>query len=393
MKRFMNLYSIVALILGLLMLFSCSRITTPLDSQDEQQLQSVENGTPIPGQYIIILGDATQGFSKAAAVQQIATQIMADHSISNYTLGYIYHNSITGFSVHMDDAAVAKLKGDKRIKIIEQDKVISLGKPSWAGGGGNSQGQTVPWGVTRVGGPFDGTGKTAWIIDTGIDVDHPDLNVDASRGFSAFTKGKDASVDDLNGHGTHVAGTIAAIDNNIGVVGVAAGATVVPVKVLDRRGSGSYSGVIAGVDYVAANASPGDAANMSLGGPVSDALDQAVLNAASKGIKFAIAAGNESTDANNSSPARVNHQNVYTISAIDANDVFASFSNYGNPPVDFAAPGVNILSTYKDGGTNTLSGTSMATPHVCGLLLLGNVNSDGFAINDPDGNPDPIAHH
>jgi subtilisin family serine protease len=165
------------------------------------------------------------------------------------------------------------------------------------------------------------------------------------------------------------------------------------VKVLDRRGSGSYSGVIAGVDYVAANASPGDAANMSLGGPVSTALDQAVLNAASKGIKFAIAAGNESQDANNSSPARVNHQNVFTISAIDQNDVFASFSNYGNPPVDYAAPGVSIFSLYKGGGTTTMSGTSMASPHVCGLLLMGSIHSDGFAVGDPDGNPDPIAHH
>jgi subtilisin family serine protease len=132
---------------------------------------------------------------------------------------------------------------------------------------------------------------------------------------------------------------------------------------------------------------------MSLGGPISTALDDAILAAANKGVKFALAAGNESEDANNSSPAHINHANVYTVSAIDAADKFAYFSNFGNPPVDFAAPGVNIQSTWKGGGYNTISGTSMASPHVAGLLLLGAVRADGFAIGDPDNDPDPIAHH
>ncbi|NJW54993.1 S8 family serine peptidase, partial [Salinimicrobium oceani] len=112
-----------------------------------------------------------------------------------------------------------------------------------------------------------------------------------------------------------------------------------------------------------------------------------------KGIKFALAAGNDSTNANNSSPARVNGTNIYTVSAIDINDRFASFSNYGNPPIDYAAPGVNIKSTWKSGGYNTISGTSMASPHVAGILVLGSVRADGTASGDPDGNPDPIAVH
>ncbi|MGY5847806.1 S8 family serine peptidase [Salegentibacter sp. HM20] len=232
------------------------------------------------------------------------------------------------------------------------------------------------------------------MIDSGIDLDHADLNVDASRGFNAFTSGKDGrSADDGNGHGTHVAGTIAAINNDIGVIGVAPGATVIPVKVLDSRGSGSYSGVIAGVDHVAAYGNSGDVANMSLGGPTSDALDQAVLSASQQGIKFVLAAGNESSDANNSSPARVNGSNIYTISAMDSNDNWASFSNYGNPPVDYAAPGVAVKSTWKSGGYNTISGTSMAAPHAAGVLLLGNASTDGTVNGDPDGNPDPIIVH
>ena len=189
-----------------------------------------------------------------------------------------------------------------------------------------------------------------------------------------------------------MAGTVAALNNTIGVVGVAAGAKVVPVKVLGARGSGSNAGVIAGVDWVAANGQPGDAANMSLGGGVSTALDQAVLNASnSSGVKFALAAGNETDNANNHSPARVNGPNIVTVSAHNISDVFASFSNYGNPPVDICAPGVSIKSTWMGDGYNTISGTSMATPHVCGILLLGNINTRGTVSGDPDGNPDGLA--
>jgi subtilisin family serine protease len=228
------------------------------------------------------------------------------------------------------------------------------------------------------------------VIDTGIDLDHPDLNV--NNALSATFVPRTSSANDDNGHGSHVAGTIAAINNTIGVVGVAAGAEVVAVKVLDRRGSGAYSTIIAGVDYVSANATSGDVANMSLGGPAYTELDNAVLAAAGKGIKFALAAGNESTLASTKSPARVNHANVFTVSAVGTNDAWAYFSNYGNPPVDFAAPGVSIYSCYKGGGYTTMSGTSMASPHVAGLLLWGNVGTDGNAVGDPDGNADPIAH-
>jgi hypothetical protein len=190
-----------------------------------------------------------------------------------------------------------------------------------------------------------------------------------------------------------VAGTIAAIDNDVQVVGVAAGATVVGVKVLDDKGSGTYSDIISGVDYVAANAAAGDVANMSLGGGTSQALDDAVKNAADQGIYFAIAAGNSGTDAGTTSPARVEYNNVFTVSAFDDTDTFASFSNYGNPPIEYGAPGVDIKSTYVGGGTATLNGTSMASPHVAGILLVtgGSPATDGTVSGDPDGTADPIA--
>ncbi|NVK89535.1 MAG: S8 family serine peptidase [Gammaproteobacteria bacterium] len=311
---------------------------------------------------------------------------------------HVYKHSIKGFSVNMscDDARAAFI-GDIEVMSYTPDAIVQISAPppgkGPGGGGGGGEQQTTPWSVTRVGGPVNGNGYTAWVIDTGIDLEHSDLNIDAARGFSAFTKGKNASVDDGQGHGTHVAGTIAAIDNSQDVVGVAAGATVVPVKVLDSRGSGSISGVIAGVDHVAANAAPGDCANMSLGGGASSALDDAVEQAAqSSGAYFVVAAGNDGSHASNFSPARASGNRVFTISATDSNDNMPSWSNYGNPPVDYAAPGVSILSLKNGGGTTTMSGTSMASPAACAVIMLrnGNPGTDGSAGNDPDGNPDPI---
>jgi subtilisin family serine protease len=197
---------------------------------------------------------------------------------------------------------------------------------------------------------------------------------------------------DGNGHGTHVAGTVAARNNGQDVVGVAANAFVCSVRVLGNSGSGSWEGVINGINYVAANGAAGDVANLSLGGSGSNAtLEKAVTDAGAKGIKMVLAAGNDGLNAANFTPARANGTNVYTISAVNSSDCMASWSNWGNPPVDYAAPGVSILSTRKGGGTTTMSGTSMAAPHVAGILLLGGIRTSGSAKCDPDGSPDPIA--
>jgi hypothetical protein len=315
----------------------------------------------------------------------------------NASLKYVYSHSIKGFTVNMPCHAAQTAFGDSALILsMEPDAVVSINKkPSNVGGGKNSTataGQTVSYGTLRVGGPQDGTGHTAWIIDTGVDLTHPDLNVDASRSYTVFSRG---DANDQNGHGTHVAGIIGAEDNDIDSLGVAPNTTIVPVRVLDRRGSGSISGVIAGVDYVAANARAGDCVNMSLGGPVSPSLDSAVLDASNATHAFfTIAAGNDGAVANNTSPARVNGTYVYTVSAVGQYDAWAYFSNYGNPPVDYAAPGVNIFSLWKDGGTNTISGTSMAAPHACAVLMLsgGHPATDSTAIGDPDGYDDPIIH-
>ena len=358
---------------------------------------------PIEGQYIVILNGESSA-KKANLKYSQMKSVLTDEIFSKFSniqlakenIIQTYGYSINGFAAKLDENQLQLLKKDSRIKLIEQDQLMMLGKPAWAGGGGSTTTpQEVPWGIKRVNGGVNGTNTgTAWIIDTGIDFSHPDLNVDVLRSRS-FLGGKDANdPNDANGHGTHVAGTIAAIDNSEGVIGVAAGAKVVAVRVLDRRGSGSYSGVIAGVDYVGANGSLGDVANMSLGGSVSQALDDAVVAASNNSrVIFCLAAGNESDDANNHSPARADGNYIVTVSASDVNNRFASFSNYGNPPIDWCAPGVSIKSTWIDGGYNTISGTSMATPHVAGVLLLGSGTKLMEVIGDPDSSPDWIIKH
>lgn len=385
-------------------MISCSHDTT-------SEIDSLEPETELtaasPESFIVVfntketgnLGQKFTDYSAAKnAVSNVAQRLMSDAQITDASVEQVYARALNGFSVRMNAAEVAILENDPRVAYIEKDQMIALapppGKGPGGGGddGGGSTGQETPYGIARVNGVSAYTGSgVAWVLDSGIDLDHPDLNVDASRGFNAFTSGRDSkSLDDGDGHGTHVAGTIAALNNDIGVIGVAPGATVIPVKVLDSRGSGSYSGVIAGIDHVAANGSPGDVANMSLGGGASQAVDDAVINAAAQGVKFVIAAGNSGANANNYSPARAEGPNVFTISAMDINDSWASFSNYANPPVDYCAPGVGIKSTWKSGGYNTISGTSMASPHAAGVLLLGNATTDGNVAGDPDGNADPI---
>lgn len=296
-------------------------------------------------------------------------------------VGHVYGHALQGFSVNASARGVEMMRrNNPRIDYCEQDQVMALIQPIEAlakpgGGGGSQPAEITPPGIVQVNGGLSGATGTAWVIDTGIDFGHPDLFIDEGRSRS-FVSGETTG-DDGNGHGTHVAGTIAGIDNTLGTVGVAAGAKVVAVKVLNRRGSGTNSGVIAGVDYVASVGAAGDVANMSLGGGVSTALDTAVVNASST-VKFAVAAGNDGGDANLHSPARANGPNIYTVAAYSPHTgLWASFSNWGKPPVDYVDPGVSIFSTWLNGGYNTISGTSMATPHLAGVLLLGPVRNGG----------------
>jgi subtilisin family serine protease len=332
----------------------------------------------IPGRYLVVLNN------NSVDPERVANQHAQQHAAQ---VGFVYRYAIKGYSAVIPERRLGAIEDDPRVDYVEPDQTVFV------------EAQTLPWGIDRVEADLsstragDGSGAVsnvnAYIIDTGVDASHTDLNVVNHVNFRGDGKNYDC-----HGHGTHVAGTVAATDNGQDVVGVAPGAPITGVKVFGCGGSGSWSGIIKAVDWVTANANvkgPDDAlgteddkpaiANMSLGGGASQAVDDAVRNSASSGVFYSIAAGNDGQPACNYSPARagfassdtngdgrINHDDsngIVTTAATDTSDNETSWSNYGKC-VDIWAPGASILSTRKGGGTTTMSGTSMATPHVGG---------------------------
>ena len=302
------------------------------------------------GRYIVVL-------KPGANARAVANEHAAAHAAA---ISFVYSHALRGYAATIPNARLAAVQADERVAYVEPDGEMS------------AVAQTLPWGIDKIDADVsstragDGSGAVTnvnvYVIDTGVDATHPDLNV---VGHVAFAGGPNR---DCHGHGTHVAGTIAARDDANDVVGVAPGAPITGVKVLGCNGSGSNSGVIAGIDWVTANAIKPAVANMSLGGGASQAIDDAVRRSAASGVFYALAAGNEGTNACTRSPARAGAgttNGIMTVAATDSADREASFSNYGTC-VDVWAPGVSVLSTRKGGGTTTMSGTSMASPHGAG---------------------------
>lgn len=276
---------------------------------------------------------------------------------------HAYSRVIKGFAAELTEKQAALLASDPSVMSIEADQPMKAFV------------QTIPWGITTTSATLSSTlagngsgavsGVNVYVIDTGI-ATHGDLNLVKHVNMTADRKNYDC-----NGHGSHVAGTIGARDNSGSVVGMAPGVPLTGVKVLDCNGSGTTSGVIKGVDWVSANAVRPAVANMSLGGGTSTALDSAISKAVASGVVFAIAAGNSAVNACTVSPARIGASvaGAITTGATNSAEAEASFSNFGTC-VDTWAPGVSILSTYLNAGIATMSGTSMASPHVAGAAAL-----------------------
>jgi len=387
-----------------------------------------EGGKQIPGQYIVVLKDGVKDIDLAES--DLEKKHGGVHLAS-------YRYVLKGFAANLSSENAEKMKADPRVAFVVLDREVNiLGLVEKTGRGTVPPAQVIPTGVRRMGTALStakGAGITVAVIDTGIDLSHPDLKANIlNSGVSCIRR---TTSNDDNGHGTHVAGTIAGIDNGIGVKGVAPQAKLIPVKVLDRNGSGTWSSVICGLDWVTAHASQYNikVANMSLGGggtsddncgnTNNDPLHQAICRSRDAGVTYIVAAGNENASVTGSVPAGYNDA-VITVSALadsdglagglgsatsyGPDDTFASFSNFGST-VDLGAPGVNILSTWKGGAYATLSGTSMATPHVSGAVTLYLNNNPGltwtqirdglgaigeavgFGHNDPSGlHPEPI---
>ena len=280
------------------------------------------------------------------------------------TVSREYTSALHGVAVTMSGARARRLAADPAVAYVQQDRRVTATEvqanpPSW---GLDRIDQQMPVGDRKYTYPTRAANVTAYVIDTGIRITHQTFGGRAAHGWDFVDN--DAVADDCNGHGTHVAGTLGG-----DLYGVAKGVQLVAVRVLDCAGAGYLSAVIDGVDWVTAHATRPAVVNMSIGGPASSAVDSAVRASIASGITYAVAAGNENANACAGSPARI--PDVITVGATDPGDRRASFSNHGNC-VDIFAPGVNIRSSYRAGDTTTatMSGTSMATPHVAGAAAL-----------------------
>ncbi|RZJ73070.1 S8 family serine peptidase [Flavobacterium sp.] len=340
-------------------------------------------------------GTERAGTNKRAVANKLATELRKLDSKAT-VLGFTERFAL--IKTGLGKNALSSLLGSSRIQSVQQNYVIKFKFEEIRKFTGSTK-EHIPWNILRVGGGrYSVINARAWVLDTGVDQTHKDINYDVSYSAS-FVPGEVAGRDS-KGHGTHIAGIIGARANGEGVVGVAPNVRISSVKVIDKDGSLNYGRYLQALDYVALHAESGDVVNLSF---VSNqiepnAIELELLELIVGKASIVIAAGNATNNTNGVRqdindvpkvfPAAYNMQGVYTVSACDKNDQLASFSNYGLG-VDYAEPGVEILSTVP-GGYGYDSGTSMAAPHLVGLLLKGNVKSNSFLKSDLDGQPDPI---
>jgi subtilisin family serine protease len=334
-------------------------LSAPVPTTQAKKDKLHKSTNKIENSYIVVLDEAVIGERGIFSIAPyIASELASNHKGK---LKHVYQHAINGFAVEMSEADAEALSQDFRVKYVEEDSVVTADVTQ----------NNPPWGLDRIdqrNRPLSGTytynwtgsGVRAYVIDTGIRTTHNEFGGRASNVFDAFG----GSGADCNGHGTHVAGTIGGA-----TYGVAKSSMPRGVRVLDCNGSGSNSGVIAGVDWVRLNHIAPAVANMSLGGGISSALDTAVNNLHNANVTIAVAAGNSNANACNSSPARA--ANAITVGSTTTTDARSSFSNFGTC-LDLFAPGSGILSAWfsSNTATATLSGTSMASPHVAGVAAL-----------------------
>jgi serine protease len=335
-------------------------------------------GAPIAGQYIVVFKrEALHGAdaqTRGPSAVDLTAELANRHGLQ---ADLAFEHALQGFVASASERQLNALLKDPRIDFIEQDGVISIDAtqpgPSWGLDRADQRNLPLDAGYTYT---TTAANVRAYIIDTGIHASHADFGGRVGGGYTAILDGRGTA--DCNGHGTHVAGTVGGAN-----WGVAKGVRLVPVRVLGCTGTGTTSGVLAGIDWVTANHVKPAVANMSLGGGASTALDVAVQNSIAAGVSYVVAAGNNGANACAYSPARV--ADAITVGATTSTDSRASFSNYGTC-LDLFAPGQFIASAWhtSNGASNSISGTSMAAPHVAGAAAI-------FLSANPGATPAAVA--
>ncbi len=334
-------------------------------------LMKAASGKGIKNQYIVVLKQPTTIMSNDLQAFQQFTQRSVNALANKHALEIknVFDSALSGFSAELTAEQLQALRADPNVDYIEQNQIITVNPIISASA--NAAQDNVTWGIDRIDQRdlplnrsynynYDGSGVTAYVIDTGIAFNHPEFGGRAKSGYDFIDNDNDAS--DCQGHGTHVAGTIGGAQ-----YGVAKNVNLVGVRVLGCDGSGSTEAIARGIAWVAQNASGPSVANLSLGGGISQAMDQAVARLVQRGVTAVIAAGNDNKDACQVSPAR--EPSGITVGSTTNNDGRSNFSNWGNC-VQIFAPGSDVTSASHKGGTTTMSGTSMASPHVAGVAAL-----------------------
>lgn len=320
----------------------------------------------------------------AGSVRQYNESLLVKNNVSNPNIIKVYKDIMNAVVVEISVGDAKKLAKESGVEFISYFNNIFELPPVSAQTVPAGAGQLIPWHIMRIGGPKNSTGSVVWIVDSGVDLSYQntELVIDTTRAWSYSS-----NLNDTYGHGTAVAGIIGALDNNTGVVGVAPGAIIIPVKVSEGRYLYDID-IIDGLDHIYQYGNEGEIVNMSFSGEGDPSIDYAVQQLVNKGLTVVVSAGNESQNALNRSPARV--PDAVTVSAIDQDDEFCDFSNYGYV-VDYAAPGEDGITLGLGGQLRPFSGTSMAAPHVAGFFASNRLfDVNGYAINDPDGMDDPI---
>jgi hypothetical protein len=351
-------FSIAGLLIQLPAIHAQSSPGIPDSPKSRAKFRKVRPERRVPDQYIVVLRQ------DVADVEGRTDALVAQHGGDRRELP-IFRRALKGFAVRMPEGLARRMAMDPQVAFIEEDQIVhaSTTQSGATRGLDRIDQRSLPLNGTYVYN-FTGSGVRVYILDTGIRASHSQFGGRVVSGFTAIKDGRGTT--DCNGHGTHVAGTVAG-----STYGVAKSVTLVPVRVLGCNGSGTASGVIAGVDFVTSNHTAGRpaVANMSLGGSISTALDTAVNNSINDGVTYAVSAGNENLNACNASPARV--ANAITVASSNTSDARSSFSNWGTC-VDLFAPGSSITSAWytSSTATQTISGTSMATAHLSGVAAL-----------------------